>query len=76
MERNFFRRIEVSFPVLDPKLKRRIFKEGLQPYLADNTQAWEMNSQGNYLIKPTKRTRISAQERLLIALQALPINGL
>ena len=76
MERNFFRRIEISFPVLDPKLKRRIFKEGLQPYLADNTQAWEMNSQGNYLIKPTRRTRISAQERLLIALQALPINGL
>jgi polyphosphate kinase len=76
MERNFFRRIEVSFPVLDPKLKRRVFKEGLQPYLADNTQAWEMNSQGNYLVKPTKRARICAQERLLSALQTLPINGL
>jgi polyphosphate kinase len=76
MERNFFRRIEVSFPVLDPKLKRRIFKEGLQPYLADNTQAWEMNSQGNYLIKPTKRSRICAQERLLSALQVSSINGL
>lgn len=76
MERNFFRRIEVSFPVLDPKLKRRVFKEGLQPYLADNTQAWEMNSQGNYLVKPTKRARICAQERLLSTLQTLPINGL
>lgn len=76
MERNFFRRIEVSFPVLDPKLKRRIFKEGLQPYLADNTQTWEMNGQGDYFIKPTKRARICAQERLLSALQASSINGL
>ncbi|WP_414629215.1 polyphosphate kinase 1 [Rugosibacter aromaticivorans] len=70
MERNFFRRIEVSFPVLDPKLKRRVFKEGLQPYLTDNTQAWKMNAQGDYFIKPTKRTRICAQERLLSTLQA------
>ncbi|TAJ17113.1 MAG: polyphosphate kinase 1, partial [Rugosibacter sp.] len=70
MERNFFRRIEISFPALDPKLKRRIFKEGLQPYLADNTQAWEMNGQGDYFIKPTKRARICAQERLLSTLQA------
>ena len=75
MERNFFRRIEISFPVLDPKLRRRIFKEGLQPYLADNTQAWEMNSQGSYLIKPTRRARICAQERLLSTLQAQSVNG-
>ncbi|MDP2196780.1 MAG: polyphosphate kinase 1, partial [Rhodocyclaceae bacterium] len=42
MERNFFRRIEVCFPVLDPKLKRRVIKEGLRNYLADNCQAWDM----------------------------------
>lgn len=75
MERNFFRRIEVCFPVLDPKLKRRVLKEGLQPYLADNTQAWEMNSNGEYRIKPTKRARICAQERLLVELQAAPVNA-
>jgi polyphosphate kinase len=69
MERNFFRRIEISFPILDPRLKRRIIKEGLLPYLADNTQAWEMDSHGNYFIKSTKRSRICAQERLLKALQ-------
>jgi polyphosphate kinase len=34
MERNFFRRIEISFPVLEAKLKRRVMKEGLKPYLA------------------------------------------
>jgi polyphosphate kinase len=75
MERNFFRRIEVCFPVLDPKLKRRVLKEGLQPYLADNTQAWEMNSEGEYRIKPTRRARICAQERLLNELQAAPVSA-
>ena len=65
MERNFFRRIEISFPVLDPKLKRRVLKEGLKSYLADNCQAWEMNGEGDYRIKPARRKRISAQEMLL-----------
>ncbi|MCK9282703.1 MAG: polyphosphate kinase 1 [Rhodocyclaceae bacterium] len=72
MERNFFRRIETAFPVLDPKLKRRVFKEGLRPYLADNCQAWEMDERGDYKLKPVKRTRICAQEFLLndLALEA------
>ena len=68
MERNFFRRIELAFPVLDPKLKSRVIKEGLRPYLADNSQAWEMDSSGDYQLKPTKRTRICAQEFLLESL--------
>jgi polyphosphate kinase len=36
MDRNFFRRIELAFPVLDEKLKRRVIGEGLRPYLEDN----------------------------------------
>jgi len=65
MERNFFRRIEVAFPVLDPKLKRRVIKEGIKVYLADNCQAWDMDGEGNYRIKPTRRVRTCAQELLL-----------
>jgi polyphosphate kinase len=65
MERNFFRRIEVGFPVLDPKLKRRVIKEGLRGYLADNCQAWDMDSEGNYRIKPSRRVRTCAQDLLL-----------
>lgn len=64
MERNFFRRIEIIFPVLEPKLKRRVLREGLKPYLADNCQAWEMTGNGEYRIKPTRRARICAQELL------------
>ncbi len=68
MERNFFRRIEVVFPVLDPKLKRRVLKEGLRLYLHDNSQSWEMDSDGRYSIHPTRRVRACAQEALLALL--------
>jgi polyphosphate kinase len=30
MDRNFFRRIELAFPVLDTALKARVIREGLQ----------------------------------------------
>ncbi len=70
MERNFFRRIEVSFPILDPKLKRRVIKEGLRPYLADNSQAWDMDGNGEFSIRATRRARSCAQESLLTDLVA------
>jgi polyphosphate kinase len=44
MDRNFFRRIELAFPILDRKLKRRVITEGLQIYLTDNTLAWELGA--------------------------------
>jgi polyphosphate kinase len=69
MSRNFFRRIELCFPVLDPALKRRVIREGLQPYLDDNCQAWEMSAEGVYeLQKPRRGRRRSAQEELLFTL--------
>ena len=69
MDRNFFRRIELCFPVLDPALKRRVIREGLQPYLDDNCQAWEMGPDGAYeQFKPRRGRRRSAQEELLFTL--------
>ena len=69
MDRNFFRRIELCFPVLDPVLKRRVIDEGLLPYLADNCQAWEMGPEGGYeRAKPRRGRRHSAQEDLLAKL--------
>jgi polyphosphate kinase len=66
MERNFFRRIEICFPVLDPKLKKRVIAEGLKPYLKDNCQAWEMDASGHYHRKTPRRARpYSAQQVLL-----------
>jgi polyphosphate kinase len=66
MDRNFFRRVEVCFPVLDAKLKRRVINEGLKPYLEDNSQAWEMDASGNYhLPQPRRGKPLAAQEALL-----------
>ena len=55
MDRNFFRRIEVCFPVLDKKLKKRVIDEGLKIYLQDNCQAWDMDSGGHYRQKTPRR---------------------
>lgn len=65
MDRNFFRRIEVAFPILDPRLKRRVIREGLRAYLVDNTQAWEMNEDGRYRRKSARGVKRSAQQLLL-----------
>jgi len=73
MERNFFRRIETCFPLLDAKLKRRAIKEGLKSYLADNRQAWEMDADGQYQIKPSKRVRVCAQDILLGEMSVPPL---
>jgi len=69
MDRNFFRRIELCFPVLDPALKRRVIREGLQAYLDDSCQVWTMNAEGGYeRLKPRRGRRRSAQEELLFTL--------
>jgi polyphosphate kinase len=71
MDRNFFRRIEICFPVLEPKLKKRVLTEGLNVYLKDNTQAWEMDGEGNYHLKTGRKgEKLCAQEALLTELAA------
>ncbi len=69
MDRNFFRRIESCFPVLNPKLKKRVINEGLKPYLRDNVQAWEMDAQGNFKrCTPRRSKAYAAQTELLVLL--------
>jgi len=47
MDRNFFRRVELAFPIESAVLRRRIIKE-LSDYLRDDTQAYEMLPDGTY----------------------------
>ena len=69
MERNFFKRIELAFPILDPKLKKRVITEGLKFYLADNQQSWEMNGEGIYQRRRSTRAKPhSAQGELMVTL--------
>lgn len=76
MDRNFFRRIEVCFPVLDKKLKKRVIDEGLKIYLQDNCQAWDMDSAGHYRHKHTRRAgKKCAQNELLNQFTHTPANA-
>jgi polyphosphate kinase len=66
MDRNFFRRIELGFPVLDPALKQRVINEGLKAYLDDANQAWTMTSEGAYDAPAPRRGKAKVvQEELL-----------
>ena len=67
MSRNLFRRVEVAFPVLERSLKRRVIAEGLNPYLKDNSNAWELEPSGHYQRrKPRSRqSSFSAQQYLM-----------
>jgi polyphosphate kinase len=73
MDRNFFRRIEIMFPVLDPSIKQRLIAD-LDLCLADNTQAWELSENGDYrLVTPTPGAQaVSVQTRLLRQLAESP----
>ena len=69
MDRNLLRRIEVAFPMLNVDLAKRVFNEGLESYLTDNTQAWELDAQGHYhRVLPEQQMPHSAQNNLLARL--------
>jgi polyphosphate kinase len=68
MDRNFFRRIETCFPVLESKLKKRIIQEGLRPYLKDNQQAWDMKADGSYVRRSSRRSKPYCAQHYLLGL--------
>ena len=68
MDRNFFRRIETGFPILNPKLKKRVIAEGLKPYLRDNVQAWDMQSDGSYRRRAKRGAKAYCAQTELLAL--------
>ncbi len=74
MSRNFFRRIETCFPVLEPRLKKRVIREGLLTFLKDNSQAWEMKADGSFVRRTPRRrgTPYAAQTALLALLAKKP----
>jgi polyphosphate kinase len=66
LPRNFFRRFETAFPIEDPRLRSRVVTETLAVYLADNVQAWQLQSDGSWKrVKPGKERPRSAQGVLL-----------
>jgi polyphosphate kinase len=70
MPRNFFRRVEVAFPILDEGLRKRVYDEAFSLYLQDNTQAWVLDSLGRYkrLSPEAAELPLAAQEVLMASL--------
>ncbi|WP_028453855.1 polyphosphate kinase 1 [Chitinilyticum litopenaei] len=67
MGRNLFRRIEIAFPVKNAKIKRRVIRESLRPFLVDNTQAWEMLSDGRYRRKAVRGSKARSAQQMMLA---------
>ncbi|MGE3164780.1 MAG: polyphosphate kinase 1 [Planctomycetota bacterium] len=67
MPRNFFRRVEICFPIESKRLRRQVMEDGLLPYLADNTDAWILSSDGTYARSTPKVGEVpfTAQRHLL-----------
>ena len=66
MPRNLNRRVEVVFPVSDPKLIRHLRDEVLAIYLADTVKARHMQPNGNY-VRSSNRTHeaVNSQQTLI-----------
>jgi polyphosphate kinase len=65
MERNFFRRIEVCFPILKRSHRERIIAD-LSLYLEDNVLAWILGPDGTYTrIVPGEQPVVCVQDELL-----------
>jgi polyphosphate kinase len=63
MERNLYSRIEVMFPILDPRCKQKIKDDIVKNYLKDDKDCWQMAKDATYT--QSKNGSYSAQEALL-----------
>ena len=69
MGRCMFRRIEICFPILDRRLRKRLLAEGLRIYLHDRRDTWNLEADGRYRRK-RGRGGECAQADLLALLSA------
>jgi polyphosphate kinase len=69
MPRNFDRRIEIAYPVIEPRLQTKL-KEILELQLTDNVKGWWMQPDGSYVrIKDGDKAAFRFQERFYEMLQ-------
>ena len=70
MPRNFERRIEIAFPVVEPRLQSKL-KEILELQLGENTKAWLLQPDGSYArVRKDDTSEFRFQERFYDLLQA------
>ena len=73
MDRNFFRRIEIAFPLLDKKMRRRALDEGFDSYWNSSANVFELLPDGSrVLVDPLAGPEQEAQAKLAALLGRYP----
>jgi polyphosphate kinase len=70
MDRNFFRRVEIAFPVADKNLKKRVMDEAFTYALKDNVRAWVQQADGSYALVRRRGASFSLHQHLMDRLGA------
>lgn len=65
MDRNFFRRVEIGFPVLDPQLKQRVIEEAFTWALRDNQLSWRALPNGSYTKIKSRAAPFNLHQQLM-----------
>ena len=67
MNRNLRGRVEVVFPILDPALRRRVYRELIELALDDRAKSRRMEPDGNYVRRPPNQAEpeTEMQQRLM-----------
>ncbi|UHL65708.1 polyphosphate kinase 1 [Paralcaligenes sp. KSB-10] len=70
MDRNFFRRVEVGFPILDKSLKKRVISEAFTCALRDNQLSWREQPDGSYVKVKSRGAAFNLHNHLMQVLGA------
>ncbi len=67
MPRNFFRRVEVVFPVEEEEMQKEILQT-MEEFISDNSMACELRQNGKYVPAPKRRRKEFSVQNHLVAL--------
>ncbi len=65
MPRNFFRRVELTFPIRSKQLQSRIVDQIMKSCLADDVKGWELGSDGTYKRRAPGAAPIRSQQHFI-----------
>ncbi|HEU4521633.1 MAG TPA: polyphosphate kinase 1, partial [Thermoanaerobaculia bacterium] len=65
MPRNFFRRIETTFPILSEKVRERVEGQILATCLADTVKAWKLHDDGSWRRRNRAEPAVRSQDRFI-----------
>ena len=73
MPRNFFKRLKLAFPILDPAIYEFIRKQVIPTYLRDRQKAWELTSKGVW--RRRRSSKVAPVSRAQSVFQALALKS-